>query len=107
MASNGPDNRGHLVSTQLEGKDKRCLLIHDCGPATGSFHGFHFTLKENKTVKFRRGVSASTIEELGWFRDLGLFLDICQDESLVLENSQFDAWVSTILRKIRKEHGQI
>lgn len=45
-------------------------------------------------------------EELGWFRDLNLFLTICQDLTLVPANKDFETWVDNVLRRLKGIYSQ-
>jgi hypothetical protein len=54
-----------------------------------------------------KSTNPTVVQELGWFEDIDMFAQICQDEPVPVGGQQdlvFDMWTSNVLQTIKANH---
>jgi hypothetical protein len=96
--------RGHLVFIAHPRYSEPTLNIHVARDIIG-IHWSHSFRKNQQAHIFQQDVSSSNYHiatELGWFDDVPLFMDICENEP---RRAQQDDWVAAVLSTVRSNYG--
>ncbi|KAF1845605.1 uncharacterized protein K460DRAFT_282973 [Cucurbitaria berberidis CBS 394.84] len=110
--STGPNSNGHLVYIGMEPGDRISLRIHIRGSSTArvSRDRKFFVNQQSMTIGYNNNVSRAltAVAELGWFKDIGLFTQICRAQPVPIgPGIAFDNWVSEVLATIVAHHNAL
>lgn len=99
-----PDPKGHLVSTAKCRNDESAILIHTSGQnTTNHFCNVFYVTTTGEECNFlenQYSVDYESSMERGWFRDIALFIQICQSQTAEDPKN----WPLRVLATIEREY---